>query len=188
MNNLAPSWSWASVLGSKVFFGTRSQFDRIIRFAKVLDITIHNLMSDPFGAVNRGSITLHAPFLDIGADDFFDASSRPSSIYHNLRDELHKVTQSADEYTQKHRGYSGQRYGILQLFKRWQGNEYSRQASKQIYFPLLESMEDEFGCWRRIGCFPLTEEVQSPKHAATRHEVILAEIRPNLKTQVIKIY
>lgn len=49
VNDLAPSWSWASVLGSKVFFGTSSQFDRVIRFAKVLDSTIHNFTPDPFG-------------------------------------------------------------------------------------------------------------------------------------------
>ncbi|KAI1420154.1 HET-domain-containing protein [Xylaria sp. FL1777] len=187
LNDLAPSWSWASVLGSKVFFGTNSQFDRVIRFAKVLDVTIHNLTPDPFGAVNRGSITLHAPFLDIGTDDFVAVPRRPSLIYPNLRAELHKVMQSVDEYPQKHRGYSGQRYAILQLFKKWRGYEYSRQASKHIYFLILESIEQESGYWRRIGCSSLTEEAQVLRRAATRHEVILAEIRPDLKRQIIKI-
>ncbi|KAK5637170.1 hypothetical protein RRF57_012882 [Xylaria bambusicola] len=188
VNDLAPPWSWASVLGSKVFFGTNSQFDRIIRFAKVLDITIHNITPDPFEAVNRGRITLHAPFLDIGTNDLFAKLRRPSSIYPNLRAELHKVMQSVDEYPQKHRGYIGQRFAIIKLFKKWRGNEYSRQASKHIYFLLLESIEKEPGYWRRIGCFPLTEEARVLKRAATSHEVILAEIRPDLTRQVVRIF
>ncbi|KAI0425220.1 HET-domain-containing protein [Xylaria sp. FL1042] len=187
VNDLAPSWSWASVPNSKVFFGIRSQFDHVIRFAKVLDVTIYNLTPDPFGAVNRGSITLHAPFLDIGTDDIVAVSHRASSIYPNLRAELCKTTPDVNEYLQKHRGYSGQRYAILQLFKTWRAAEYSRRASKHINFLLLESMETEPGYWRRIGCFRLTEEPQAPKRAATRHEVILAEIRPDLKRQIMKI-
>ncbi|KAI0465880.1 HET-domain-containing protein [Xylaria cf. heliscus] len=186
-NDLAPSWSWASVLGSKVFFGTSSQFDRVIHFAKVLDITIYNLTSDPFGAVNRGYITCHAPFLDIGTDDIVATSRRPSSTYPNLRAQLYSITQTDDEYPQKHRGFSGQRYAILQLFKKWRPLEYSRQASKRVYFLLLECVENDPGSWRRIGCFSLTEEAPGRKGTATKHEVILAEIRPDLKRKIIKI-
>ncbi|KAI0965771.1 HET-domain-containing protein [Xylaria arbuscula] len=172
MHDIAPSWSWASVLGSKVFFGTNSQFDRVVRFAKVLDITIHHSTPDPFGAVRSGSITLQAPFLDIGTDNF---------------DELFKVTRGTDEYAQKHRGYDGQRYAILQLFKKWAGNEYSRTASKQVCFLLLESVENEAGCWRRVGLLRLTEEGQVGPRASISHEAILAEIGPDLKKQIVKI-
>ncbi|KAI1302721.1 HET-domain-containing protein [Xylaria venustula] len=187
VHDIAPSWSWASVLGSKVFFGITNQFDRVVRFAKVLDITIHHSTSDPFGAVRSGSITLHAPFLDIGTDSFVAASHQPSPIYPNLRSELFKATRGTDEYAQKHRGYNGQRYAILQLFRRWAGDEYSRTASKQNYFLLLESVENEAGCWRRVGRLPLTEEGQVGQRAPITHEAILAEIGPDLKRQTVKI-
>ncbi|KAJ3577705.1 hypothetical protein NPX13_g2863 [Xylaria arbuscula] len=189
VDDLAPSWSWASVLGAKVFFGTSSEFDHVIRFAKVLNITIHNPTPDPFGAVKRGIITLRAPFLDIGTDSFAAIPYQPSLIYPKLRAELHNVvTRGVDEFPQKHRGYQGQRFAVLQLFKKWRGHEYSRQASKNNYFLILESMENETGCWRRVGSFPLTQDAQIQKRPATRHETILAEIGPGLKRQIVRIF
>ncbi|ETS86456.1 hypothetical protein PFICI_00284 [Pestalotiopsis fici W106-1] len=76
---LAPSWSWASILGQKVLFEGQTQFDHIKPFAKLIDIKLEFATSDRFGALTGGSITLGAPFLILDCESVAKAPGLPGA-------------------------------------------------------------------------------------------------------------
>ncbi|KAL7621895.1 hypothetical protein AAE478_007395 [Parahypoxylon ruwenzoriense] len=180
---LAPSWSWASILGRKVLFMANSQFDYVQRFAEVLDISIQPATHDPFGAVRGGSITLRAPFLSLGSQDLLSALRSPSP-YPKLLAEIAKRLTYDNEYRQKHRAYAGQQFAILQLIK-WRR---ALRATERVCFLLLESVEGE-DSWRRIERLPLTarEDVLTASAELAGSLEILEEIGPVLEKRVVRI-
>ncbi|XXH02209.1 hypothetical protein Hte_008577 [Hypoxylon texense] len=179
---LAPSWSWASILGRIVIFSAKSQFDRVKRFAKVLDVNIELATHDPFGAVQGGSITMRAPFFELDAQDLLRAPS-PASRQPKLLSRIHRSIDTifTAEYRQKHRGYSGQRFAILQLM-RWRP---ARGTSENECFLLLESVEGE-DCWRRIELLEFTIR-DTVVGVGTETVETLAEIYPALEKHIVKI-
>ncbi|KAI0376804.1 HET-domain-containing protein [Hypomontagnella monticulosa] len=182
---LAPSWSWASILGKKVLFMANTQYDHVKRYADVLDIKIQLATKDPFGAVQGGSITLRAPFLELPFSDL-PLIPPPSSPYPALMEMICEVLRAEGdiEYKQKHRAYEGQKFAILQLL-RW------RRALKntdRMCFLLLESVEGE-DSWRRIERLNLTtkDNVLVNNTELMKSQAILAEVKPALRRQVIRI-
>lgn len=181
---LAPSWSWASILGRKVLFTADTQFDHVKRFAEVLDIDIELATHDPFGAVLGGSITLRAPFLELDAPDLL-CDPRPPSQYPKLLSRIYGLLKYGgnSEYGQKHRGYAGQRFAILQLM-RWRR---ALNTTERVCFLLLESVEGG-KCWRRIEFLKFTSrETVVVGTEMVESLAILAEIGPALKKHIVKI-
>ncbi|KAI0193126.1 HET-domain-containing protein [Astrocystis sublimbata] len=156
---LAPSWSWASVSGLPVQFERGCQFDPVQRFARLVNFTIQPSTVDPFGSVQRGSITLNAPFLDMGSIDVReDLLNEISGQSESPQWQLLCLLKKQSEYMMKHMGYTGQRYAFLQLVKmRQRVGTYDSQFCDKTYFLLLESIEYEAGCWRRVACLPVKD-------------------------------
>ncbi|KAI1658608.1 HET-domain-containing protein [Daldinia decipiens] len=182
---LAPSWSWASILGRKVLFMADLQFDRVKRFAEVIDVSIQLATHDPFGAVKGGSITIRAPFLELESQDLLSAPHPPSphpKLLARISDML-KATVSS-EYRQKHRAYIGQKFAILKLIQ-WRR---VLQATERACFLILESVEGG-NDWRRIERLYLTarETVLWDSKEAVDSLAILAEIKHALKRRVVRI-
>ncbi|KAI1778787.1 HET-domain-containing protein [Hypoxylon cercidicola] len=181
---LAPSWSWASILGRTVICTADTQFDSVKRFAEVIDISIELATHDPFGAVQGGSITLRAPFLKLDTQDVL-TPPRPSSQHAKLLSRIYKVIdcQISSEYRQKHRGYAGQQFAIMQLM-RWRR---AFNGIEQVCFLLLESVEGG-DSWRRIECLKLTtRETGGASANMIESLAILAEIGHAVRKHIVKI-
>ncbi len=182
---LAPSWSWASILGRAVLFMAGTQFDHIKRFAEVLDIHIQLATHDPFGAVEGGSIALRAPFLNLGSQDLLRAP-QPSSPYPVLLARIYRLLEYGgnSEYGQKHRGYVGQQFAILKLFKL----RHAIVSTERICFLLLESVEGTSD-WRRIESLRLTIREHAFEDSAdvANSLAILEEIKRDLRKHIVRI-
>ncbi|KAI1472184.1 HET-domain-containing protein [Daldinia caldariorum] len=182
---LAPSWSWASILGKKVLFMAETQFDHVKQFAEVLDIDIQTATHDPFGAVKGGSLTLRAPFLELDSKDLFippDSSSRYPKLSQFIFDVL--KSGGGSEYGQKHRGYAEQKFAILKLVY-WRR---TLSSTERACFLILESVQDS-NDWRRIESLNLTskETVLWDSKEVLEKLAILDEIKHALKRHVVRI-
>ncbi|KAI2615401.1 HET-domain-containing protein [Hypoxylon sp. NC1633] len=183
---LAPSWSWASILGRTVLFMANNQFDHVKLFAEVLDIDIQLATHDPFGAVNGGSITLRAPIVELDSQNLLD-DPPPSTPYPTLLTKIaSKIKYGGNsEYGQKHRGYVGQKYAILQLIG-WR--RAITGTSDNMCFLVLESVEGNES-WRRIEVlyFTVRHDVFGDGKDVVQAQAILSEIKPTIRKKVVKI-
>ncbi|KAI1474743.1 HET-domain-containing protein [Daldinia eschscholtzii] len=162
--DLAPSWSWASVIGRKVLFTADTQFDHVKQFAEVLDIDIQTATHDPFGL------------------NYHHSSSRHPKLLAKISDMLNN--KSSCEYRQKHRGYAGQRFSILKLIH-WR---HILGATDHACFLILESVQGS-NDWRRIESLELIakETVLWDSKELEDSLAILAEIKYALKRRVVRI-
>ncbi|KAI1868465.1 uncharacterized protein JN550_006381 [Neoarthrinium moseri] len=179
---IAPSWSWASTLGKRVTFLSTSQFDHIERLAKVIDVDVQLATNDTFGAVKCGSIILQAPFLVLPCQDILEAP-HPTSRYPKVLARLYTDLRGLSEYGQKHRGYPGQQFAVLQLLKcRPPLSTITIYAS----FLLLESVEGD-NSWRRLACVRLKIRDKTIPETAVDDLAIWTEIKRDVKIHTVKI-
>lgn len=117
---LAPSWSWASILGKSVLFaGGFQETYKIVQSSKLVDIASTTVTEDLFGALKGGHIVLRAPFLHL--DTRNPRISPPSDCkLPNLLQHIYSVllrdnTPQAHEFIQKHVEAEDQQFGLLHL-------------------------------------------------------------------------
>lgn len=185
---LAPSWSWASILGQKVLFEGQIQFDHIKPFAKLMDVQLDFATGDRFGALTGGSITLRAPLVVLDCESVIGgATGQSTSRFPTLMKIIHarfRGPRGSDnnEYRQKHQGYPRQRFCILQLLQ----CRLSHQTNVSICLLLLESVQGG-DSWRRLTNLPLIIKNNLSPEVAVDNVAAMREIQPELKRQLVKI-
>ncbi|KAL9084537.1 MAG: hypothetical protein Q9165_008040 [Trypethelium subeluteriae] len=170
---LAPSWSWASVTGKSIIFQgampDQSSW-RIIRSAKVVDVSTEPSTLDQFGKLRSGSLTLRGPFA------FVDNPQNPPrfaigmvEFQKQIRSALRsQITPQGHEFRQKHQEYTGQQFGLLEICTMKQtGVQF---PITEVHFFLLES--DPKGSWRRVAGF---SQRRDPVFAGELDETMLRE-------------
>ncbi|KAI1803932.1 HET-domain-containing protein [Daldinia bambusicola] len=182
---LAPSWSWASILGKRVLFMADTQFDHVKQFAEVLDVKIETATHDPFGAVKGGSLTLRAPFLELDSEDILNLP-HISSLYPKLSQKVFRQLKYGgnSEYGQKHRTYCGQKFAILKLAY-WR---HTLQPTEHACFLILESVQGS-NDWRRIESLKLTSKdtVIWDSKEVLESQAVLDEVKHAFKRHVVRI-
>ncbi len=165
--HLAPSWSWAGVLGRQADFpnwprrdGLSSKF--AVNVARVVQVhTIHK-GPDLFGQVISGEITLNARFYQLArhstiigeeeaAEIDLDTSPFLQHVYRAFRDSGRR----AYEFVQQHVPTSDQKFAIIELI-RWAKAPGSGVPGMELL--ALESTGKVDNVYRRVGLFTLRKE------------------------------
>lgn len=117
LDYVAPSWSWASVVGGSAELTTGLQGSRRIwEHARVLKVSVSLETEDPYGRVTGGRLVLCAPFLSISAPHL-----RPieTTRFPAFQDEIWMLLSSKDNdyhhtFYQHHALHADQEYGLVQ--------------------------------------------------------------------------
>ena len=149
---LAPSWSWASVLGSStVFLGSAPCQDetRVTSKVKIEEVYLESDGNGPFGKVKSGYLTLAGPVLDINSP--VEMPNQPDNLTatHEYLKDLTTVAEFGCEFLQKHEPFHGQQFCLLHLCNDRDLSDHFRRKG----YLLLESCPD--GSWKRLGNFGL---------------------------------
>lgn len=119
---IAPSWSWASVMGGEVKFSPAMPNTSIsesnykpIQTARVLSAWTEPATSDKHGGVSNGEIILRGPYIEVPHPSYPPPAN--STLPH-LHQYIHTFTgrdETIDfEFRLKHQEHEGQRFGLFQ--------------------------------------------------------------------------
>ncbi|OCL02546.1 HET-domain-containing protein [Glonium stellatum] len=152
---LAPSWSWASILGKSVRFLTGFQeSNKIIQSAKVISIETEPSTEDPYGKLKGGYIMLRGPFLDLGVRDPRckpELGSKLSVLLEKISCTLNSAnTAQSHEFLQKHKSHERQRFSLFHLCT-WMQEEPIKWT--EVSLLLLESCPE--GSYKRVANFSI---------------------------------
>jgi len=158
---LAPSWSWASILGNlSAMTNTWKVRDALasstLKTAEIIDVYTIPKGDDPIGQVNGGELVLRGRFFPLHtlppvwtvSNPFPDEPSNlPAfSALERLTYNMRIVDVLIYEYYQKHIPHRGQTFGLIEII-RWKAAPGS--GIPGMDFLLLESTEERK--WRRVG-------------------------------------
>ena len=119
---IAPSWSWASVIGEEVKFSPAMPNSSIsesnykqVQAARVLSAMTKLATSDKHGRILYGEVVLRGPFIEVPHP--CQPPSAESALPH-LHEYIHTITgrdKTIDfEFRLKHEDHEGQRFGLFQ--------------------------------------------------------------------------
>jgi hypothetical protein len=159
---LAPSWSWASVLGNHYAMSSTWKVrdalaSSTLKTAQIIDVYTIPKGNDPFGQISGGELVLRGRFFPIQtlppvwtvSNPFPDEpSDLPafSALERLTYNYMRIVDNAIYEYYQKHIPHRGQSFGVIEII-RWKAAPGS--GIPGMDFLLLESTEERK--WRRIG-------------------------------------
>jgi hypothetical protein len=171
---LAPSWSWASILGRQVNFiftmETRKALLKNRRSFDGAEVTSWSTVlegSDPFGQVLSGELILRTRFCQLDdvpptfslknefpeddpANDF--PANNPSAFQEVIYNELLRSSDSVYEFYQQHIPHPGQHFGVIEIM-RW--TEAPGSGLPGVDFLMVESTGAKADEYRRIGQYRL---------------------------------
>lgn len=159
-----PSWSWASVIGCRVFNTLEEEqtwpFTKAEEIAQILHMRTTTKSKDVFGQIVHAEIIIKAPFRYID-DPRIETSSSKFTALPVLKERVRQALQihtSQEEFEQQHRPHRGQKFAVLRLM-RTSRLRTSTVGGKDMYLPgasilILESA-GEGNKWRRVGFFPV---------------------------------
>lgn len=164
---LAPSWSWAGVLGRQANFPNWRAKDALsskfaFNIAKVLEV--HTVLKGPdqFGQVVSGKITLKARFYQLARpptntveDKATDIVQETSAFLQHVDRAFRDTGRIEYEFSQQHVPIPGQKFAIIELI-RWDNAPGSGVPGMELM--ALESTRKEDNEYRRIGLFTLRKE------------------------------
>jgi hypothetical protein len=164
---LAPSWSWAGVLGRQANFpkwraknalSSKSALD----VAEVIDVRTVIKGPDQFGQVAGGSITLKARFYQLSRPPANTVNDNPpeivreASAFEQHVDRVFKDTGRIEyEFMQQHVAAPNQKFAILELI-RWAKAPGSGIPGMELM--ALESTGKDENEYRRVAIFSLRKE------------------------------
>ncbi|RDW75342.1 HET-domain-containing protein [Coleophoma cylindrospora] len=183
---LAPSWSWASILGRQSVISSNWKTRDALktsaeRVAKVVKVHMVPKGNDPFGQVVRGELVLRGPFCLIEElppvyslqDEWIEKTPGPQSkspFQRRMYDVLHETDVAIYEYYQQHIAHENQHFAAVEIVH-W--NKSPAGGEPGMDFLLLESTGEPGGTYRRIGHYGLRkyelpdEENVTPKAYAS---------------------
>ena len=159
-----PSWSWASVVGRRVFNVYEGEqewpFFGLDETAQILSVRITPKTPGIFGQIAYAEITIKAPFHHID-DPNLEISSMKPMTFPLLRELVAvNVRISQHEYVQQHRPHEGQKFAVMRLMQTTKTMESTVSWRKIQNIPgacimMLEST-GEADRWRRVGFVPVS--------------------------------
>ena len=116
-----PSWSWASVIGRRVFNVFEAEqtwpFIGVDETAQILNVRITPKTPDVFGQLAYAEITIKAPFHYIDDPNLETSSMKPRTfpLLKELVTTRNRIAQH--EYVQQHRPHEGQQFAVMRLMQ-----------------------------------------------------------------------
>jgi hypothetical protein len=155
---IAPTWSWASVQPSQIFYWNCDWHDRVKILVKLLQHSITLTTADPFGRVEQAFIVMQGPFLLMPTPFPQIASSEDRLSLLGTVYEQQCSPEGNTEFHTRHKPHEGQKFGLLHLLnveRRPYGYMRGRTArsndiDEHTNLLLLETCRDSHG-WRRVG-------------------------------------
>ena len=174
---LAPSWSWASIIGNlsamSTTWKTRDALaNSALKAAEIIEVHTITKSDDPFGQVIGGELKMRGRFFPIkvlppvwSLDNQFpdEPSGLPdlSSFERKVYNEARLVDTDIYERYQNHKSHPGQSYGAFEII-RWKADPGSGLPGSD--FLLLESTGKE-NEYRRIGTVRVRKNPPPDKEA-----------------------
>jgi hypothetical protein len=164
---LAPSWSWAGVLGRQANFPNWRAKDTLssksaINVAEVLEVRTVPKGPDRFGQVISGKITLKARFHQLAKPPAYTAEEGArgndeeiSAFVQHVHRAFRDTGRMEYEFLQQHVPNHGQKFAIIELI-RWTNAPGSGVPGMELM--ALESTGKGDNEYRRIGLFTLRKE------------------------------
>ena len=150
---IAPSWSWASILGSATSFaphynGSESGY-LIQNVAKVVDVSVQPATADLYGRLLSGRLILHAPFLEVLSPQVrIHANAKYPALQEYIwQDVASDLGDVAHTFNQQHVDCGGQEFGLVQTCTTRQANIDNPICTLEVL--LVESTGDE--SFRRVA-------------------------------------
>lgn len=197
---LAPSWSWASILGRQANFSSRKARDNLsksaLSIAKVIAVRTVPKGPDPFGQVVSGKLVLKGRFYqlaemtlktstkdedwNLGVQLSYDTSmskniASTSAFLQHVHTAFRDTGRIEYEFIQQHISAPNQTFAILELV-RWA--QAPGSGIPGMEFLALESTGKGDNEYRRIGLFSLRKE-KIPDPEAVGSDAYEGAIREN---------
>ncbi|PVH80558.1 HET-domain-containing protein [Cadophora sp. DSE1049] len=161
---LAPSWSWASIIGNlsamSTTWKTRDALaTSVLKVAEIIDVHTVTKGDDPFGQVVGGELKMRGRFFPIkvlppvwSLDNQFPEEPSDLPKLSPFERIVYNSTRTVDvaiyEWYQSHKPHPGQSYGAFEIV-RWKGAPGSGLPGSD--FLMLESTGSKEDEYRRIG-------------------------------------
>jgi hypothetical protein len=186
---LAPSWSWASILGKQSAMNTNWKIrDALpvsaLSVAKIINVHTVPKGADPFGQVRGGELVLRTRFCKLEnvppvyteEHEFHDETPATESVFQRaIYTRMRVVDTIIYEIFQQHAPCPNQEFGVLEIV-RWDKAPGSNVPGMD--FLLVESTGREDGEYRRIGQLGL-RKYPTPVEGEVTGELYLGIIEEN---------
>lgn len=171
---LAPSWSWAAVLGGIVLFPNlwttpRNETLSVRPHIRIKKVHIETAGHQPFGKILSGYLVLEGPIHDIRSPEETEPDTQLPITHGRLQERLLHHEDFSYEFHQQHQPYVGQKFAVLHLNSNLLKDNL-RKSTRNTYL-LLESVSDK--SWKRVGEFGASQNEYLQKSS---YEPVVEEV------------